>query len=189
MKRIFFYLLLISATLRAADQLYPSVAFDGENFLVVWQEMRADSQNEILGKRVDLSGNFIDQEPILISPPEDNALKPAVSFGSENYLVIWKDSTDAMINGAMVSKSGAVVNNDIAIFKIDPILTLQNSSVTSDGINFMTAIFLTPYIWYNRISQSGIVIDTGKVYCCGESRDPQVFFGDTCYLVVWKDAG
>lgn len=189
MKRILYYLLLISVTLRAADQLYPSVAFDGENFLVVWQEMKPDSQNQICGKRVDLSGEFIDQEPILISPHEDNALKPAVSFGSENYLVIWKDSTNNMINGARVSQSGAVVNNDIAIFKIDPILTLQNSSVVFDGINFMTAIFLCPYIWYNRISQSGVVIDTGKVYCCDASRDPQVVFGDTCHLVVWKGAG
>jgi hypothetical protein len=76
---------------RTAD-LEPAVAFDGTNFLVVWQ--RNDPSPLIYGARVRASDGAVLDEPFLISRFGERSysnaqLAPAVAFDGTNYLVAW----------------------------------------------------------------------------------------------------
>ena len=83
------------------NETSPSVAFDGTNYLVVWQEIPC---NRILGRRVsqggvpDGDGNFVIsdcQVPAGADEPRGEIWRykfdPAVAFDGVNYLVTWVD--------------------------------------------------------------------------------------------------
>lgn len=187
MGKNFFCLLLFSISLQAADQLHPAVAFDGENFLVVWQEMKSDSQSEIHGMRFDLSGNKMDQTPIQISPLEDNACEPDIVFSSE-YFISWIEKNTHFLHCARVSSSGTVIDNSIEIRGI----TLYNTSkpsISFDGTNYLHAHVNYYPVYCTRISLSGEKIDSLKIGSLDCSSDAKVTFGIENYLVVWKNFG
>ncbi len=74
------------------EKLYPDVAFDGTNFLVVWGDENA---TKIYGKRVTISGTVIDANNIEISDPSARyRCAPKVAFDGTNYLTVWQDSRD-----------------------------------------------------------------------------------------------
>ena len=82
------------------NETSPSVAFDGTNYLVVWQEIPC---NRILGRRVSQDGVPDGDGSFLISDcsePEGKGSQgevwirkfdPAVAFDGVNYLVTWVD--------------------------------------------------------------------------------------------------
>ncbi len=95
-------------------QDYPSVAFDGTNYLVVWQDYGSGTfYEDIYGVRVNQSGNPIDGSSIAISTADNGQYCPVVAFDGTNYLVVWYDrrTTNASdIYGTRVNQSGAVLD-------------------------------------------------------------------------------
>src|SRR6185503_1911836 len=85
----------------------PTLAFDGTNFLVVWQEL-----DDLFGARVSRAGAVLDRTHIPISTAAEEQRAPAVAFDGTNSLVVWSDtrSGTAHIVGTRVSRSGAVLN-------------------------------------------------------------------------------
>jgi len=79
------------------DQMFPSVAWDGENFLVVWQDRRSGTRWDIYGVRVnpeeaDPEKAALDRDgiPIGVGKSSYDQISPALSFDGENYLVVWR---------------------------------------------------------------------------------------------------
>jgi hypothetical protein len=81
---------------RKRQQCAPSIAFDGANYLVVWQGH--DANWDVFGQRVDpssgdpVSGRF----RIATNHGGDDDYKkqqwqPSVAFGGGKYLVVWED--------------------------------------------------------------------------------------------------
>jgi hypothetical protein len=76
-------------------QFRPAVAFDGTNFLVVWEEPRSSTAPRIYGTRVRASdGALLDATPLYLSRARTNGQNmaqqfPAVAFDGTNYLVTW----------------------------------------------------------------------------------------------------
>ena len=82
------------------NETSPSVAFDGTNYLVVWQEIPC---NRILGRRVSQDGVPDGDGSFLISDCSEprgknpggrsgsSKFDPAVAFDGVNYLVTWVD--------------------------------------------------------------------------------------------------
>lgn len=75
-------------------QLFPAVAFDGSNFLVVWEDhhnLMQEGARDILARRVSPAGVLLDADPIAISTAAEAQSTPAVACDSITCLVIWVD--------------------------------------------------------------------------------------------------
>jgi hypothetical protein len=70
------------------DQLRPQVAFDGTDFLVVWEDYRGGLHSDIYGARVTASGVLIDPVGFSVSIEAWNQLQPHVHRGPSNEILI-----------------------------------------------------------------------------------------------------
>ncbi|UCG31072.1 MAG: T9SS type A sorting domain-containing protein [candidate division WOR-3 bacterium] len=106
-----------------ADQLQrnTAIAFDGTNFLVVWQDNRNGSY-DIYGARVGENGVVLDPAGICVSAAIDDQINPSVVFDGNDFIVVWEDYRDihSDIHGAIIDTSGAVVDSFIAIAQPGP---------------------------------------------------------------------
>ena len=74
----------------ANNQCRPSVAFDGGNFVVAWQDLRDGKAYRIYGARVSAEGKVLDQEGVLLSGAKEFHQTVAVaSAGDGRTLVAW----------------------------------------------------------------------------------------------------
>jgi hypothetical protein len=182
------------------SQEYPAVAFDNDSiYLVMWQDDRSGSGNDIYGTRVTTSGNVLDAPGIAISTETGRQRFPSVAFDGTNFLVVWADersgiSTDD-IYGTLVERNGNVVSpggNVIA----DDVNWQDNPSVAFDGTNYLVVWddygsgTFNEDIYGVRVNQSGNPVDASSIAIStadnGQYR-PAVAFGGTTYLVVWFD--
>ena len=62
------------------SQSNPTVAYDGTNYLVVWQDTR-NGTYDIYGARVGAGETILDTIPIAISTASNDQIKPQVTFG------------------------------------------------------------------------------------------------------------
>lgn len=89
----------------------PCVAFDGENFLVVWH-----TDYYVKGARVRPSGTVLDPYGFTISANGGRFVD--VAFDGENYLVVW--TTYSRISGARVTPSAQVLDPEGKVLSWGP---------------------------------------------------------------------
>lgn len=129
----------------------PAMAFDGVNYLVVWNKFEGAGGHEIYGARIAPDGTNLGEFPIFTSPGEQ--VYPDVAFDGTNYLVVWRDtrtgsgpSADTDVYGVRVSPAGAVLDiPEIAI--VTAPRTQGEPKVASSGGNWLV-------VW-NDIDQLG----------------------------------
>src|SRR5207244_336680 len=96
------------------NQVEPAAAFDGTNYLVVWDDERAsaDGTKDIYGARVTPDGTVLDRVGFAISTANDDQFAPAVAFDGTNFLVVWGDQRGATtdVYGARVTPDGTVLD-------------------------------------------------------------------------------
>lgn len=177
------------------DQLLPSVAFDGTNYLVTWLDNR-ESACDVYGARVDPSGNVLDPAGIAIAAAPDCQKFPGVAFGGGQYLVVWQDHREgpASLYGARVDPSGRVLDRS-GIRISDTAATQTFAAISFDGERYFV-------VWENptggdtdilgvRVDLSGAVLDAVPLVVSaapGKQGDPVVGFDGTHHLVAWTDA-
>jgi large repetitive protein len=168
----------------------PSVAWDGTNHLVVWSDGA-----DIVGRRVALDGEILDDVPIVVSSAANNQWRPSVVWNGSNFLVVWEDyrlGRDATIYGARVSAGGAVL--DPQGFAVTSVGRQYEPRVAWNGTNHLV-------VWTNyagsfqdisgaRVSASGQVLDSTPISISaatfGQST-PHVAWNGERYLVTWDD--
>ncbi len=179
------------------DQETPSVAFDGTNYLVVWDDYRTGTSRDIYGARVGMDGSVLDPTGIVISDAADIQECPAVAFDGTNYLVVWDDyrsGTSLDIYGARVGTDGALLDpSGIAISALPDWQVL--AAVAFDGANYL--VVWDDYrsgtswdIYGARVGTDGALLDPSGIAISTASDDqecPAVAFDGTDYLVVWHD--
>jgi hypothetical protein len=96
------------------DQTLPRVAFDGTNYLVVWEDRRTSQYDvDVYGARVSPAGNVLDPIGIPISVADGAQSWPSVAFDGTESLVVWQDGRNPPLTdiyAARVSPAGSVLD-------------------------------------------------------------------------------
>ena len=174
----------------------PAIAFDGTNYIVVWQDLRNGVSYKIYAARVDVSGVVLDPGGIPVCTAAGNQIAPAVVFDGTDYIVVWQDlrSGASDIYAARVSKTGTVL--DPEGIAVSTAVNLQGyPAIASNGTNSLV-------VWHDernsshydlygaRVSNSGAVLDPGGIAISRVAKRqgfPAVAFDGTNYMVVWQD--
>lgn len=104
----------------AAVQEYPSVASNGTNALVVWQEI-TPLNTDVFGVRVTQAGTII-APPLTVSSAVFDQTRPAVSVVGSHYFVAWMDArsdTNSDVFGTRVDSNGDVRTPDGVAISVD----------------------------------------------------------------------
>lgn len=103
------------------DHASPVVAFDGVNYLVVWQQVNpkiivGGDNNLIYAARVSQAGVVLDTAHIAISTGLLGQENPSVAFDGGNYLISREDLRSKLreIYGARLSPAGALLDGTAA---------------------------------------------------------------------------
>lgn len=94
-------------------QEWPEVAFDGTNFLIVWQDFRSGKQFDIYAARVSPRGTVLDQDGFGVATTLHNQGRPDAAFASGRYLIAWMDARQYPVYGiyaARVTPAGEVLD-------------------------------------------------------------------------------
>lgn len=89
-----------------ANSLFPAIAFDGTNYLVVWSDQRLSRDEDIFGALVSQAGVVLSTTGITINTAAGRQRRPTVAFAGTDYVVAWEDEGD--ISAARVSTTGTV---------------------------------------------------------------------------------
>ncbi|MGB3341700.1 MAG: T9SS type A sorting domain-containing protein [bacterium] len=126
-------------------QWYPSIAFDGLNYLAVWEDRRNGyAYADIYGARVTQDGVVLDTMGMPLCTAASAQYSPEIKFDGQNYCVIWEDwrngdYTD--IYGCYVNPSGTVIEeflvSDQPNLQLEPALTKGSDKflITYTGFN------------------------------------------------------
>lgn len=177
------------------------VAFDGNNFLVVWKEDYAPNwDSDIKGQFLDQNGNPVGNSFVICSNVK-KAYLPAVSFGGNCYLVAWQE--EYTIYGRVVKKNGSLspkvrIGDNGEIYQFAP-------SIASNGTNFLvvwedrretTSSQVKSDIYGQFVDMQGALTGKGNFPICkeqGSQINPAVAHplsfvsSKTHYKVVWAD--
>ncbi|HTW92053.1 MAG TPA: hypothetical protein VMH22_10135 [bacterium] len=181
----------------ATDQSAPKVAFDGANYLVVWEDCRSNSYGSIYGTRLTPGGVVLDVGgfPIGGSAPAQDGFEPAVAFGGGYYLVTWAgDAGTDNIYCTRVATDGRVLETQLLGYY--PFSGSLEPALDYNGDNFLVVWERWPLsypvdIYGGRVTPAGQVLD-GYGFeisgAAGDQRTPVVVKGKPASLVVWEDA-
>jgi hypothetical protein len=90
-----------------------SVAFDGNNYLVVWEDRR-NGTIDIYGARVTAGGTVLDPDGIQITVAAGEQQSPSVAYDGTNFVVVWGDNRYnpySKIYGAVINADGVVIDD------------------------------------------------------------------------------
>lgn len=188
------------------DQMYPSVAWDGVNFFVVWQDKRNGTRWDIYGARVNPEANpeeaVLDPDgiPIAVGKSSYDQVSPVLSFDGENYLVVWQGKKNSKIWNiyfSMVSKNRKVINKK-------PIaLNPSSKDQTFPAVSFDGGSYFV--VWQEarsnqfwgivgaRVIPSGEIVDTDGIEISPAADEeiqwdrwkPEVSWDGRLYFITW----
>ena len=191
----------IAIAVTASSQMYPAVAFDGTNFLVVWEDwaLGESTHPHIFGARVSPTGSVLDPTGFAVSTAELSQVAPAVEFDGANFLVVWeywRTLGESDIYGARVSPDGRVL--DSAGIAISTATSFQGHPAASVGGTDALVVWQDlrhqpyPHIYGARVSRDGLVLDPAGIAISaqtGAEVSPATTFNGADFLVVWEDLG
>ncbi len=180
-----------------ASRSSPAACFDGENYLVVWEDVR-DGVPDIFAARVTQSGEILDPVGIPVSSGISPKARPAVAFDGANFLVLWADARNGSwdIYGSRVSRSGAVLDPEgLAIIadsgdQLCPALAYSESRYLvawsdqgTGWINIRGAVLNSG----GSVLGEGILISPGVAQSHpGGPWGPAVAADGSTFMVVWQ---
>jgi hypothetical protein len=174
----------------------PGIAFDGQNFLIVWRTLKAGGNN-ILGVLVSKTATTVSAAAGFPIANLNCSYYPAVAFDGTNYLVVWHDSRGADWNvyGARVTTAGTVLEPNGFLICGDP-MHQEHCNVAFDGTNYLV-------VWYDwrpnndkvhgsaygaRVSPAGTVLDSPAFKIADHVRGEvavQVAYDGSNFLALW----
>ncbi|MFO7674982.1 MAG: hypothetical protein R6X12_01490 [bacterium] len=180
----------------------PAVAFDGANYAVTWQDWR-DGNPDIYGARVTPSGVVLDPGGSAWTRKPQTESNPAVAAGAGNWLLVWLDfrwPNDADVFATRISPDGTVLDSAFPVPDTQALVpkfaNQSRPSLAFDGENYLVVwqedrdVGTGEDIRGMRVSGSGGLLDSVPLLisaAAAEQGYADVAWGDSCYLVVWRD--
>jgi hypothetical protein len=178
-------------------QTTSSIAFDGTNFLVVWEDERTNTERDIFGTQVSTQGQILDPIGIPICTAPSWQTDVAVAAGDLNYLVVWMDYKNGNydIYGARIDFAGNVLDPNGFIISAGPWWEAY-PEVSWDGVNFFVVWSddrngISYDVYGARIAPSGELLDSRGIQISFEpvmELTPAISFNGSTYLVAWEHA-
>lgn len=183
-----------------------AVAFDGTNYLAVWQDYRNSSfpffRSEIYGIRLSGSGSILDPGVIQISAllgDTSRAIEytnPMLCYGGSRYLMIYDKpgmrNSDSIIQGMFIDPEGSISDTfTIHYANSNSSYCLIKSIAFGDSIFLLTFWDYVRGIKGCRITQSGRILDPNGflIYNSYTWFKLQNIFGNDNFLVLWAHNG
>ncbi len=171
-----------------------SMAFDGTNYLVVWNKDFPDyTMWDIYGRIVTASGTFPGSE-FPVSTAIRNQIYPFAAFNGTDYLVAWTDARNDANNdwrcepgegtcldiyGQIVTHSGTLDGSEFFIIDADE--NQLGSALAFDGTNFMV-VYNTGGIYFDDESNwdvYGVFASIAEICECDLNHD------GSCNIMDW----
>jgi len=182
----------ILASLSVSTQALPATAYDGTNYLTVWQDNR-DGFRRVYGARLTTGGTVLDPDGFAVRSLNADQLQPKVAFDGTNYLVTWIDGRGNWIYATRVAPDGHCL--DSLGFPVSDTLAfplIDYHSLAFDGTNYLA-------VWHDmdtidallgaRITPEGSVLDTCRIVVSSPLNEPPyapaVSAGTSGWLVAW----
>lgn len=179
---------LITICSAAGTQSRPKVAFDGTNYLVVWDDNRTDangSRLKIFGARVTPSGTVLDATGFQIRTGTTTDVSvPAVASDGSSALVAWRTSTGRFEASRVVAGATAP---DPTVVSVPVSITTRTAA--SVGVSFGgTDYLVTAGTWGAFVDASGALLTpTGfDLYAAATANVDVASDGAGGHLVVWE---
>jgi hypothetical protein len=183
---------------------HPGIAVNVDRrFLVAWSDQgeASDQFGNILGRRIDHTGEPFDDSPIHITTATIGLVRimPVVASGPDcNFLVVWQEGlteSGGAITGQIVTNDGRILNPQIAI-RPSGIGTAAWPSVTSTPNGYFvvwqdTNPMSGTDIRGRRLTMGGVLMDTLPFLVnsttAGEQTQPVVRADGSIVVVAWND--
>ena len=185
-------------------QRHPAIAFDGVDYLVVWEDARNDTlyywRTDIFGARVNQNGIVLDPDGVAIKvDPVDPYwttydLNPSLVFDGLRYFVVWMLVPGPMpdhsvIYGIRIDPTGVALDT----VDITGPSNAASPDIAFDGTNYFVARFddpdaASPGVYGARIDQSGVILDTTMFisYTPAGLARPSIVYDGTYYVTAWN---
>jgi len=179
----------------------PQAAFDGETFLVVWEDRRAP-RSDVFAARFSAAGTVLDPENIMlpVSTATSERFEPSVGFGGGVFLVVWEERISSTLSpdvrGVRVGRDGRPVG---AVFFVSRSSCgdCNKPRVAFDGTNFAVVwqrgITSSGQVEGARISTAGVLIDTTPKYLAQARNNSTlgtnaaITYANGRYILAWLD--
>jgi hypothetical protein len=187
-----------------------SLAYDGTNFLLVWEQYHFESpwESQILASRLTTGGVRIDATPIVLATDNNGVQSPTVTFCGTSYVAAWQRSVQDQdpfslnhedlyvgrvgLNGTALDPGGVVLSNAhvdqsaprAACVGTTALIVWEDSR---EAYNDPTGG--TWNIMGARFA-NGSVLDPGGLYIAAalnNQRHPAIASNGTNFLVAWSD--
>jgi hypothetical protein len=168
-------------------QVTPAVAFDDNNYMVVWSDARSGNYYRVYGARVSPAGTVLDPAGILIGPATETfQLEPAISFADTIFFVVWVyHSSPFAVTGRFVHCDGTLGDSvRIASLTDEAYMT----SVAYDGTNYLVAWTQYPDLLKGQlVSAGGNLIGSTFTIATGVANlgSGRISFDGNKYTVVY----
>lgn len=182
------------------EQHLPSAAWNGSNWLVVWQDSRNTSW-DIYGVGVSPTGTVLQPNGIPISTAVNAQTRPSVAATGSSFLVAWQDlpNNTPAIRAARVSNSFQLLDAN-ALQLASLAAGVYGPDVAGNGTNWLV-------VWHDlrnnavsgvdiyggQVTMSGTLVQPGGFainQATGSQGGPKVAAAATGgdYVVVWHDS-
>lgn len=161
-----------------------AIAWDGQNWLLVWQS------TSVYAARITADGRVLDQPPLVLASNSDYVQAPAVAFNGSEYLVAWATAGIREVQAIRVRPDAGML--DLTPFVISD--AGRFPAVSSLGSQFLVTwkeccgsssrVFATRFS-----SDAGVLDDPPMVISAPTIPEPAAVTSDgTQYVVAWTAA-
>ncbi|HTW92052.1 MAG TPA: hypothetical protein VMH22_10130 [bacterium] len=174
----------------------PDISFDGQNFLVVWQDYRSGMTDNIYAARVSPAGVVLDPGGFVVAAADTfDDVQPAVCFSGSDFLVTWPGTNTnaygSRVYGALVSPAGQVTKPRFVVGGAD---NYQTSPSVARGPSSSLVAWEDDRSGYSsvyaaRVRADGTVPDPNGIFMDSTgytSPSPRVTSSGSAFKVLWR---